>query len=458
MEKESQTTYLTVTALTQYIKRKFDVDPYMQKVWVVGEISNFRYRPNGHQYFSLKDENARIRAMVFSSTFNKIPFEVKDGMKVLVTGRISLYERNGDYQIYVDGIEPDGVGALYQALEQLKEAFAKQGLFDKLQRKIPLYPKKIAVITSPSGSVIQDIITTIKRRYPIVGITVFPTKVQGKEAVDEIVQAFNLFDDVADEYDTLILARGGGSIEDLWCFNDKEVAQAILNCKVPVISSIGHETDTTIADLVADVRAATPTAAAELAVPMLIDVVSKVNQQHDRLFYAINQIIKQMKKQVERFSESYVLSQPERLYQAYSQRLDIAQSQLIHLTQQLLNRKDQQLLFYNQRLNLVHPSKKLLDSKKVVNQLDVQLMRAINQNILWFQRQLSEQINLLDAYSPLKIMARGYSVVEQDQMVVKSIKQLSLDRPINISLVDGKLEAEILSVTELKKEKGPKDE
>lgn len=452
MEKETQTKYLTVTALTQYISRKFDADPYLQNVWVVGEISNFRYRQNGHQYFSLKDENASIKAIAFKQHFNKIPFKVEEGMKVLATGKIGVYGPNGDYQIYVEHMEPDGVGALYQALEQLKEEFRRQGMFERLQRPLAPYPKKIAVITSPTGAVIQDILTTIKRRYPIVEITVFPTRVQGKEAVGEIVKAFDAFDKVAEEYDTLILARGGGSIEDLWCFNDKAVAFSILNCKVPVISSIGHETDTTIADLVADVRAATPTAAAELAVPMLIDVVSKLNQYHDRLFYAMNQRLIQMRKQLERFSNSYVLKQPERLYQAYSQQLDMAFNQLMGLTQQLLNRNSQQLLFFKQRLQLNHPNKRISEAYKLLEQQLEQLNRNMNQNLLWSQRALVEQINLLDAYSPLKIISRGYAVVEQNETVIKSVKDIELDQKVTLNFSDGKAKANILSKLETNEE------
>ncbi|MGO4937287.1 exodeoxyribonuclease VII large subunit [Fundicoccus sp. Sow4_H7] len=452
MEKETQTKYLTVTALTQYISRKFDADPYLQNVWVVGEISNFRYRQYGHQYFSLKDENASIKAIAFKQHFNKIPFKVEEGMKVLATGKIGVYGPNGDYQIYVEHMEPDGVGALYQALEQLKEEFRQQGMFEKLQRSLAPYPRKIAVITSPTGAVIQDILTTIKRRYPIVDITVFPTRVQGKEAVGEIVKAFDAFDKVAEEYDTLILARGGGSIEDLWCFNDKAVAFSILNCKVPVISSIGHETDTTIADLVADVRAATPTAAAELAVPMLIDVVSKLNQYHDRLFYAMNQRLIQMRKQLERFSNSYVLKQPERLYQAYSQQLDMASNQLMGLTQQLLNRNSQQLLFFKQRLQLNHPNKRISEAYKLLEQQLEQLNRNMNQNLLWSQRALVEQINLLDAYSPLKIMSRGYAVVEQNETVIKSVKDIELDQEVTLNFSDGKSKANIISKLETNEE------
>ena len=291
---EKNQEYLTVQALTKYIKRKFDVDPHLQRVFVVGEVSNFRLRPNSHQYFSLKDEGARISAVMYRSAFQRVKFNIEEGMKVFVTGKITLYEPSGAYQIVIDSIQPDGIGALYQQLEQLKEKFNKAGLFDRPKLPIPRFPKKIAVITSPSGAVIRDIITTINRRYPIVEITVIPTRVQGKEAAGEIVTAFNKVKDRQDEFDTVIVARGGGSIEDLWCFNDEQVAMAILNCPLPVISSIGHETDTTLSDLVADIRVATPTAAAEIAVPVLQEVLTYLTQIDERVFYSMNQHLLQL--------------------------------------------------------------------------------------------------------------------------------------------------------------------
>ena len=314
--------YLTVKALTQYLKRKFDVDPHLQKVFVVGEVSNFRMRPNAHQYFSLKDDGAVINAVMFKHAFNKLPFKLEEGMKVLAVGRVGLYEKSGQYQITIENLQPDGVGALYQALEQLKEKFRKEGLFDVLNRPIEKFPKKIAVITSPSGAVIRDILTTIKRRYPIVQVTVFPTRVQGQEAAGEIASAFDKVKNLASEFDTVILARGGGSIEDLWPFNEEVVAKAILDCPIPVISSIGHETDTTIADLVADLRAPTPTAAAEMSVPVMTDILAYLNGQSERLIYAINAQFKQKQKRLSNVQQSYILTQPERLYQAYTQQLD----------------------------------------------------------------------------------------------------------------------------------------
>ena len=260
--------YLTVSALSQYISQKFERDPYLQVVRVVGEISNYRFRPNGHQYFALKEGNIVLNAIMFRSQFQKVKFTLEEGMKVYVTARVGVYENAGRYQLYVQSIEPDGMGALYLAFEQLKKKMKEAGLLDLPKKPLHPFPKRLAIITSPNGSVIRDIITTIRRRYPIVELIVYPTRVQGNEAVQEIVSAFKQVHQDRDHLDGVILARGGGSIEDLWCFNEEAVAEAIISCSIPVISSIGHETDTTLADLVADLRAPTPTAAAELAVPV----------------------------------------------------------------------------------------------------------------------------------------------------------------------------------------------
>ena len=247
--------YLTVSALTKYLKQKFDRDPYLQQVYLTGEISNFRLRANSHQYFSLKDDGAKISAVMFKGAFNKLKFKPEEGQKVLVIGRITLYEGSGNYQINIEHMEPDGVGALYQALRQLQEKLAKEGLFSAPKKALPHFPKKIAVVTSPSGAVIRDIITTIKRRYPICEITLFPTLVQGTQAALDIAKNINYADSLG--FDTMIIGRGGGSIEDLWPFNEEIVARSIFQAKTPIISSVGHETDTTIADLVADLRAPT---------------------------------------------------------------------------------------------------------------------------------------------------------------------------------------------------------
>ena len=283
MQREN---YLTVTALTKYIARKFTYDPYLERVYLVGEISNFRLRER-HQYFSIKDENAKIEAVMFQSNFSRIKFKPEDGMKVLVTGRIEVYEQTGKYQINIETMQPDGVGALYQAYEQLKAKLAQEGVFSRPKRPLVKFPKRIAVITSPSGAVIRDIITTTRRRYPIVQLVLFPAEVQGEYAKDSLVGRLKEVNARGD-FDTIIIGRGGGSIEDLWPFNEEEVARAIAASKIPVISSVGHETDTTLSDLAADVRAATPTAAAELATPVLADEILKLKDYQVRLAQAMN--------------------------------------------------------------------------------------------------------------------------------------------------------------------------
>lgn len=438
--------HLTVEALTQYIKRKFDVDPYLQRVSVVGEVSNFRLRPNNHQYFSLKDDQAVISAVMFRNQFAKVPFQLEEGMKVLATGKVTVYQRTGRYQITIDTIEPDGIGALYQALEQLKKKLHAQGMFDGPKKIIPRYPKKIAVITSPTGSVIRDILTTIQRRYPIVGVTVFPTKVQGSEAVGEIVSAFGKVSQLSDQFDTVILARGGGSIEDLWCFNDEAVAHAIADCPLPVISSIGHETDTTIADLVADMRAPTPTAAAELSVPVLLEVQQKIVELRERLITTMNQQLLVMKKHLEQSSQSYVMQQPERLYQPYIQQVDMAKERLFHYQSRYLEQLKYQLQVVAQRLQSVHPQQKLDKLNQEVLHLDQDLKQRIQLMIQRKENQFIHLSSLLDAHSPLKNLQRGYVIVEESDQIIKKGMELKEKDIINVEFYDAKVKAEVKSI------------
>lgn len=443
--------YLSVKALTQYLKRKFDVDPHLQRVHVVGEVSNYRHRPNSHQYFSLKDEGARISAVIYKTTFNKIPFQLEEGMKVLAIGRVTLFELSGQYQLTIESIQPDGVGALYQALAQLKEKFHKVGLFDKLQRPIPRFPKKIAVITSPTGAVVRDILTTIKRRYPIVDVTVFPTRVQGKEAVGEIVSAFNQVSQRAEQFDTVILARGGGSIEDLWSFNEEIVAEAILACPIPVISSIGHETDTTIADLVADLRAPTPTAAAELAVPVLTDILAYLSSQTERLLNAIHHQLLHKRKQLTKIQQSYILAQPERLYQAYFQQVDNLTQQLNDYQQRLFKQKEHQLAILQQKLSLYSPEFQIKQQNQKLDHLHQRLNYAMNLTVNQQEQRFKQLVVQLEAYNPLSILARGYSVVSYKEQVVKSIEQVTIADSVSIRMSDGVLSANVTAMKEIKK-------
>ncbi|WP_407887716.1 exodeoxyribonuclease VII large subunit [Levilactobacillus sp. N40-8-2] len=438
------TDYLTVTALTQYLKRKFEVDPYLGKVYLTGEISNFRLRPHAHQYFSLKDDRAKISAIMFRSAFEKLKFTPETGMKVLVTGRISLYEPTGQYQIYVERMEPDGVGQLYQAYEQLKKKLADEGLFSAPKRPLPRFPKRIAVITSPSGAVIRDIITTTRRRYPIAQIVLYPAVVQGDGAAQDLVRQLERVN-ATGTYDTLIIGRGGGSIEDLWPFNEEPVARAIAASRIPVISSVGHETDTTIADLVADVRAATPTAAAELAVPVLTDEVVKLQQQRTRLYNAMTNRINFQQERLNKLMAAYVFRQPQRLYETYVQRLDHAQQGLARNMQTQLQQTQQRYQLAQQNLRSHNPLARVQRDQTTVTQLAERLNTEAKRYLADRQEHVGKLINGLDYLSPLKIMGRGYSYVTQDKHVVRQTADLKIGSA-TIHLSDGTATANITDI------------
>ena len=439
--------YLTVSALTQYIKRKFEVDPYLGKVYLTGEISNFRPRANAHQYFSLKDDHAKISAIMFRSAFAKVKFQPEEGMKVLVVGRIGLYEPSGSYQIYVERMEPDGVGALYQAYEQLKKKLATEGLFSAPKKALPRFPKRIAVVTSPSGAVIRDIITTTRRRFPIAQIVLYPAQVQGDAAAANIAQQINRANQ-AGNFDTLIIGRGGGSIEDLWPFNEEIVARAIADSALPVISSVGHETDTTIADLVADVRAATPTAAAELAVPVYNEVLLQLNQNRTRVFNAFQNIVQHDRQQLTKLMASYVFTQPNRLYEGYLQKLDFLMERLKQAGSQNVQQATQQSQRLTQRLAQQTPIHRVRQAETQVTNLQQRLQRGAQQVLTAKQQQFARAAQSLDLLSPLKIMGRGYAFVTTppDDKIVRSAQQLAPDATVQIHLADGQATAKITKV------------
>lgn len=442
------TDYLTVTALTQYLKAKFERDPYLDRVYLTGEISNFRLRPNAHQYFSLKDNKAKISAIMFKSAFEKIKFTPEEGMKVLVVGRISLYEATGNYQIYVERMEPDGLGALYQAYEQLKAKLSAEGLFDAPKQLLPRFPKRIAVITSPSGAVIRDIITTTQRRYPIAQLVLFPAVVQGDGAADILVDRLNQVNQQGD-FDTIIIGRGGGSIEDLWPFNEERVARAIVASQIPVISSVGHETDTTIADLVADVRAATPTAAAELATPVLTDEVLKLQQQRLRLYQAFSKTLALNKKQLVHLQNSYVLKQPQRLYDGYLQNVDQLHRRLLLAQQQRLQTSQQNVQLLQQRLQSQSPSGAIQQAQRMLTDTDHRLKRAIESLVQNRRQQAGQAVAALDLVSPLKILGRGFAYVTDDnQNVMKKMTDFTVDQSIELHVQDGLVNARVTATHE----------
>ena len=435
--------YVTVSALTKYIKYKFDKDPHLGRVYLTGEISNFRLRPT-HQYFSLKDEQAIISATMFQSAFKKIQFRPEEGMKVLVIGKVSVFEKTGQYQINIEHMEPDGVGALYLAYEQLKKKLEAEGLFSLPKKPIPQFPKKIAILTSESGAVIQDIQTTVARRFPIVQLVLYPTVVQGVHAVNSILKNLDLVEQ--EDYDVVIIGRGGGSIEDLWAFNEEPVVRRVAELSIPVISSVGHETDTTLIDFVSDMRAATPTAAAEIATPVLMEIHQQLRNLQTRLEQALSRQLQIKRERMQALANASIFQNPERIYQVYQQRVDQLEMRLQQMMQQNVQHKRQQLVKYQHRLELGSPSRRVETEKQALQYLAKRLEQAQVQLMKDKKQQFQRAIQQLDLLSPLKIMNRGYGILQQEETIIKSVDQLEVEQELTIQLVDGTVRSKVTSV------------
>lgn len=443
--------YLTVSQLTRYISRKFEYDPYLERVYLKGEISNYNPRRRGmHQYFNLKDENAIISAVLFAGAARRIQFDPEDGMSVIVSGRISVYERGGNYQIIIDSMQPDGIGALYLAYEQTKEKLIKEGLFDpSFKQLIPKYPKRIGVITSSSGAVIQDILTTVKRRFPIAEIVLFPTIVQGNKSADSIVENIKKADNKED-IDTIIIGRGGGSFEDLFSFNEEKVVRAIFNAKTPIISSVGHETDTTLTDLVSDLRAPTPTAAAELAVPVLSEEIFRLEEYSQRLIRSFDSKLQNLTGQLNKITNSVILRQPERLYDGYMQNVDQLEAKLLTEMESYVKDYKQNVQLKEQRLKSF-PIKSYINEKNTTLDYSIQnLQISLDRYLKDKDYRLNQAIQGLDHLSPLKILSRGYAVIEMNDKVVRSVKDVKKNESVRIQLNDGKIDATVENIHENK--------
>ena len=435
--------YVTVSALTKYIKYKFDKDPHLGRVYLTGEISNFRLRPT-HQYFSLKDEQAIISATMFQSAFKKIQFRPEEGMKVLVIGKVSVFEKTGQYQINIEHMEPDGVGALFLAYEQLKKKLEAEGLFSLPKKPIPQFPKKIAILTSESGAVIQDIQTTVARRFPIVQLVLYPTVVQGVHAVNSILKNLDLVEQ--EDYDVVIIGRGGGSIEDLWAFNEEPVVRRVAQLSIPVISSVGHETDTTLIDFVSDMRAATPTAAAEIATPVLMEIHQQLRNLQTRLEQALTRQLQIKRERMQVLANASIFQNPERIYQVYQQRVDQLEMRLTQMMQQTVQQKRQQLVKNQHRLELASPSRRVQTEKQALQYLAKRLEQAQVQLMKDKKQQFQRAIQQLDLLSPLKIMNRGYGILQQEETIIKSVDQLEVEQELTIQLVDGTVRSKVTSV------------
>ena len=390
---------ISVTDLNKYIKNKVDNDEYLNNVLVKGEISNFKHHYTGHMYFTLKDENSLIKCIMFKTYTANLKFVPKDGMKVMILGTVSVFERDGVYQIYCKAMQEDGMGSLYTAYEELKNKLEKQGLFDiKYKKPIPKMPKCIGVLTSNTGSVIRDIINVSTRRNPNCYIKLLPVPVQGKGAGEKIAEAIKLMN----EYklaDVIILARGGGSLEDLWPFNEEVVAHAIFESELPVISAVGHETDFTIADFVADLRAPTPSAAAELAVPNISDILMELEKYNNRYRNSLKKKTEFMRLRYEKCMASRVFKEP--------------------------------MQKINERYILIDMKVK-------------QIQNSVNNKVKDNKTKMVELITKLDTLSPLKTLARGYSLVQMDGKVINSASQLHIDDELILKFHDGETNVKVI--------------
>ena len=390
---------LSVTELNKYIKDKIATDELLNNVLIKGEISNFKHHYTGHMYFTLKDDNSLIKCIMFKSYTTNLKFVPKDGMEVLAFGTISVFERDGVYQLYCKAMQEDGLGSLYKAYEELKDKLEKEGLFDERYKKqLPKMPKVIGVLTSNTGSVIKDIINVSTRRNPNVYIRLYPVPVQGEGAGEKIAEAIKIMNEKK-LADVLILARGGGSLEDLWPFNEEVVARAIHKSELPIVSAVGHETDFSISDFVADLRAPTPSAAAELVVPNIAEIGQKLDVYNLRLKNALKKKIDIMKMRYEKCMKSRIYTDP------------------------LRNINDQYL-----KLDII--------IKNMTNSVLTKLQKS--------KTEAATNITKLDTLSPLKTLSRGYSIVQKDDKVIKSSKDLKQDDIISIRLQDGAKDAKII--------------
>lgn len=438
--------YLSVTTLTKYLKMKFDKDPYLERVYLTGQVSNFRKRPT-HQYFSLKDDRAVIQATIWSGVYQRLAFDLEEGMKINVVGRIQVYEPSGSYSIIIEKAEPDGVGALAIQFEQLKKKLSEEGLFqERFKQSLPQFSKKIGVVTSRSGAVIQDIITTVSRRFPGVEIVLYPTKVQGEGAAEEIARNIARANE-RDDLDVLIIGRGGGSIEDLWAFNEEIVVRAIFESRLPIISSVGHETDVTLADFVADKRAATPTAAAELATPVTkLDLLTYLQNQEKRMTTAVKHSLSKKQEALRILSQSVIFRQPERLYDGYLQRLDQLQLRLKQGLNAELVRNQQKVQEQIHRLEQLSPIIKIQRYQDRIQQLK-KLLRS--QMAVTYDAKVAEVKRLSEALLMLdtsRIVARGYAIVKKGEVVVASAKDLKENDQVSLLMRDGQVELEVRDV------------
>lgn len=439
--------YLKISDLNDYIKGMFDENSFLRKIYLKGEISNFKNHTRGHLYFTLKDETSRISAVMFYNSALSLKFKPEDGMNVLVTGRISCYPAQGTYQIYVETMEMDGLGNLYIEYEKLKKKLANEGLFDvRFKKTIPKYPKKIGIITASTGAAIRDILSTIKRRYPICETILFPSLVQGASAAPEIVRQIRRANEF--DLDVLICGRGGGSIEDLWAFNEESVARAIFESKIPIISAVGHEVDYTIADFVADMRAPTPTGAAEMAVPTKKDIETILYEKKKQLNTILKHTLKIRIDKIKSIKNSFILKNPMSLYEIKEQKLDILMEQLYKNIQNKLKDGETRLALIKKNYVLKNPLVSFETFKNRMDSTQVKLHHFIKNYLDEKKHEQKLLLTTLKLVNPLNILEKGYSLVEKEGQIIQSSDAINIEDLIHIKLRKG----ELIAVVKEKKE------
>ena len=455
-----------VSRLVRYLKEYMDSDPVLHGVMIEGEISNLRIPNSGHWYFSLKDDKASLTCCMFAYQNRKITFKPKNGDKVILVGDVTVYEAYGSVQMVATNMQPSGVGELYLKLEELKKKLYQEGLFNEAHKQcLPKYPMDIALVTGRDTAARKDVLITFHNRWPVARITEYPAPVQGKDAANKIVESLKQAE--SGNHEVIILARGGGSLEDLWCFNDENLARYIFQMHTPVVTGVGHETDTTIVDYVSDVRANTPTGAVEVATPDIHEVLASLDQSKIRLVNSMKSKIQKEKREINHYADSSVFKNPHKLLNEKIVQLDFMNERLLkyqsYLKEERLELNRILSLFHHKmysistdisnelkdnRSSLIIYTNHLKDSKK--HQLDSyenRLLNSIQINLSRYQNQTNKMIQLLDAYSPLKVLSRGYSVTYKNDKVITSVDDVQIEDKLTIRLSNGTL---VTKVEEIK--------
>lgn len=432
--------YVSVHALNRYIKAVLDNDMQLQTVYIRGEISNYRPHPSGHMYFTLKDDQTEssISAIMFASQARYLKFRLRDGMKVFITAQVSVFERAGRYQLYVRSMQEDGLGNLYIRFNELKQTLEREGLFNTMHKKaIPVMPERLAILSAKQGAALQDVLRTLHQRYPLVRRDIYPVPVQGRDAYKYIVETLRQVDQLG--YSTILLVRGGGSIEDLWNFNEEALARCIYDLKTPIITGVGHETDFTLVDYVSDLRAPTPTAASVAAVPSQKELLSHLENKIIQLSNVMRKTIYLEKQKLEKYTHSYVFANPSRIFETKFMKLDNVHLKLNNYKIRIKQKSHYEMHKKVIQLNTLIKQKQLIETKNISNKQE--LLKNCFENYLKNKKtSFSYCIEKLDLLSPLKTLQRGYIISKKNDSIIKSVKDLHTDDTITLVYADGEKE------------------